>query len=543
MKKRSSKNTAAARSTRSSKAKGKTRKSPAKKAVSKPTTRKVAMAKKKVPVKTQAGLKKKTVVKAKDSGKKAAPTAKSKPVMKKAAPVSKRKTVAPKAKRVPTSRTAAMRSVSALSSVAVMASGTPVNSINSVTSVPQVRAEPATQVKFGAVRRSPKPRLLWIGDALVPTGFATVTHAVLNHLRHDWEVVVSGVNYDGSAHDLPYQVMPAWQGGDMWGMNRFQHLCAEFDPAAVVINNDWWNVAQFAQIAPKGVPIIGYMPVDGGHLDPAAMRALNKLHAAVWYTRFGHREAVKAGFDGPGHIIPHGIDTGVFQPVSRKEARRLLDLNVPANAFIVGNINRNQPRKRLDVTVQIFADWIKQHHISDAYLLLHCAKQDTGWDLHRVAAYHGVADRLILTGGDDIRDMQGRQKLQLIYGSLDVQMTTTLGEGWGLTTMEGMACGIPQIVPDSSALAEWAVPAVKVPCSRLLIHPEINTVGALVDDVPFVAALQKLYCDKAARARLSSQGIAHLRRGEFQWKNVAGRFSTILSSALRKKTVKSRVLA
>jgi D-inositol-3-phosphate glycosyltransferase len=402
MKKRSSKNTAAARSTRSSKAKGKTRKSPAKKAVSKPTTRKVAMAKKKVPVKTQAGLKKKTVVKAKDSGKKAAPTAKSKPVMKKAAPVSKRKTVAPKAKRVPTSRTAAMRSVSALSSVAVMASGTPVNSINSVTSVPQVRAEPATQVKFGAVRRSPKPRLLWIGDALVPTGFATVTHAVLNHLRHDWEVVVSGVNYDGSAHDLPYQVMPAWQGGDMWGMNRFQHLCAEFDPAAVVINNDWWNVAQFAQIAPKGVPIIGYMPVDGGHLDPAAMRALNKLHAAVWYTRFGHREAVKAGFDGPGHIIPHGIDTGVFQPVSRKEARRLLDLNVPANAFIVGNINRNQPRKRLDVTVQIFADWIKQHHISDAYLLLHCAKQDTGWDLHRVAAYHGVADRLILTGGDDI---------------------------------------------------------------------------------------------------------------------------------------------
>ena len=77
---------------------------------------------------------------------------------------------------------------------------------------------------FGVTRR--KPRLLWIGDALVPTGFATVTHAVLNHLRHDWDVVVSGVNYDGSEHKLPYPVMPAWQGGDMWGMNRFAHLCA-----------------------------------------------------------------------------------------------------------------------------------------------------------------------------------------------------------------------------------------------------------------------------------------------------------------------------
>ena len=60
---------------------------------------------------------------------------------------------------------------------------------------------------FGVTRR--KPRLLWIGDALVPTGFATVTHAVLNYLRHDWDVVVSGVNYDGSAHKLPYPVMPA----------------------------------------------------------------------------------------------------------------------------------------------------------------------------------------------------------------------------------------------------------------------------------------------------------------------------------------------
>lgn len=540
------------------------------------------MAKKKVPVRAKTGMKNQTVAKARASGKKkalpkkpavgrpsvkkvnkksaatkslpkktarskkVAPAAKSKRVVKKAAPVSKKKTAASKKKNVPMSRTAAphstavVRSMSVLSSVAVMASGTPVNS---VTSVPHVCAEPATQVKFGGVRRFPKPRLLWIGDALVPTGFATVTHSVLNHLRHDWEVVVSGVNYDGSAHDLPYQVMPAWQGGDMWGMNRFQHLCAEFAPAAVVINNDWWNVAQFARIAPAGVPVIGYMPVDGGHLDPSAMRALNKLHAAVWYTRFGHREAVKAGFGGPGHIIPHGIDTGVFRPVSRTEARRLLDLNVPANAFIVGNINRNQPRKRLDVTIQIFADWIKQHRISDAYLLLHCAKQDTGWDLHRVAAHHGVADRLILTGGDDIREMQGRRKLQLIYGSLDVQMTTTLGEGWGLTTMEGMACGIPQIVPDSSALAEWAVPAVKVPCSRMLMNPEINTVGALVDDVPFVAALQKLYRDKAARARLSSQGIAHVRRNEFSWKNVAGRFSTVLSAALRERPARSKVFA
>ncbi|MCF7785450.1 MAG: glycosyltransferase family 4 protein [Prosthecobacter sp.] len=378
---------------------------------------------------------------------------------------------------------------------------------------------------------SGKPRLLWVGDALVPTGFATVTHAVLDHLRNDWEVIVSGVNYEGAAHDLPYRVMPARQDGDMWGMNRFQNLCTEFDPTVVVINNDWWNVAQFARNAPAGVPIIGYMPVDGGNLDGGAMAELNPLHAAVWYTDFGHRAAVLAGFRGQRHVIPHGIDAGVFQPSDCREARRQLGLAVPPDAFIVGNVNRNQPRKRLDLTIQIFAAWVKQHSITNAHLLLHCAQKDTGWDLRRVAAYYGVADRLILTGAEDIRDLQEASRLKYIYTCLDVQMTTTLGEGWGLTTMEGMACGIPQIVPDSSALGEWAKPAVKIPCSRTLINPEINTTGALVDEAPFVAGLQTLYQSKAARSRLAAEGLAYVRGEAFRWETVAQQFQELLAAA------------
>lgn len=401
------------------------------------------------------------------------------------------------------------------------------------------RIQGRTKHRFMAAKPAPssgKPRLLWIGDALVPTGFATVTHAVLDHLRHDWDVIVSGINYDGAAHDLPYQVMPAWQGGDMWGMNRFTHLCAEFDPAAVIINNDWWNVAKFARIAPKGVPVIGYMPVDGGNLDPADMQALNRLHAAVWYTDHGHREAVKAGFRGARRVIPHGIDIRLFQPMNRDEARRALDLNVPKNAFIVGNLNRNQPRKRLDLTIEIFADWVRRHRVSNAFLLLHCALKDTGWDLRRVAAFHGIADRLLLTGSDDIRDLQGTHHLNLIYNSLDVQVSTTLGEGWGLTTMEGMACGIPQIVPDSAALAEWATAAVKVACSRILMNPEINTTAALVDDEPFVSALHALYADGALRRRLSERGLQLVKAERFRWSAVAERFSSLLPSTPPKRT-------
>ncbi len=424
----------------------------------------------------------------------------------------------------------------------VMASGFPADPLDApATAAPNPGQGWLTRLITRFRRTDTKGRLLWIGDAAVPTGFATVTHSVIEHLCVDWDVTVSGINYDGSPHAHPYNIIPAWQGGDMWGMDRFSHLCAEFDPDIVVINNDWWNVARFQHLAPSNVPIIGYMPVDGANLDPSQMKALNKIAAAVWYTDFGYREAVSAGFKGPRHVVPHGIDTKLFRPHDRNESRKALKLRIPENAFIVGNLNRNQPRKRLDVTIQIFADWVKKHNVSDAFLLLHCAKQDSGWDLDRVAKYHGVADRVIFTGKDEMREMDAIEKLPLIYSSRDVPMTTTLGEGWGLTTLEGMACGVPQIVPDWAALGEWPAPAVKIPCSRQLVHPEINTVGALVDDEPFIAELQAMHLSKSRRETFSRQGLAHVRRSEFQWPTIARQLEAVMEDAMHsKRPVKRR---
>jgi D-inositol-3-phosphate glycosyltransferase len=385
-----------------------------------------------------------------------------------------------------------------------------------------------------AKRRKPaRGRLLWVGDAAVPTGFATVTHSVLQHLHADWEIFVSGINYSGGRHDYPYTILPAWQGGDMWGMSRFAALCEEIAPDVTVINNDWWNVAAFLDHAPKSLPIIGYMPVDAAHLDPTDMRRLESLEAAVWYTDYGYQQAVQAGFSGARHVIPHGLDGQQWQPVDKKVARQRLGLRLPENAFIVGNVNRNQPRKRLDVSVRLFAQWIKAHEISDAWLLLHCARKDTGWNLERVARFYGIEDRLILTGPEELHEAGDASQLQDTYSALDVQITTTLGEGWGLTTMEGMACGIPQIVPDWAALGEWAAPAIKVPCTTELVHPEINTVGALPDESIFVEQLHRLRTSSALRAELSRAGMAHVRQPQFAWSDVASHFESLFLAAIK----------
>src|ERR1700753_1257732 len=83
-------------------------------------------------------------------------------------------------------------------------------------------------------------------------------------------------------------------------------------------------------------------------------------------------------------IIGHGVDTQAFHPLpgGRRAARERLfpgqsDLH---DAFIVLNANRNQPRKRIDLTLEAFATFA-QGKPANVKLYLHMARQDTGWDI------------------------------------------------------------------------------------------------------------------------------------------------------------------
>ena len=50
-------------------------------------------------------------------------------------------------------------------------------------------------------------KILWYGDACSNTGFARVTHSVLDHLSKEHEVVVLGINYTGDPHEYPYKIV------------------------------------------------------------------------------------------------------------------------------------------------------------------------------------------------------------------------------------------------------------------------------------------------------------------------------------------------
>jgi D-inositol-3-phosphate glycosyltransferase len=379
-----------------------------------------------------------------------------------------------------------------------------------------------------------RPRLLWCGDVHCHSGFARVTHAVLERLVAHWEVHVLGINFFGdNHHDCPFQCYPANLGGDLYGLARYRQLVDTLQPDVVLILQDPWQVAKFLRLK-RRERVVAYMPLDSPNCQDGA--ALNTLDLALFYTQFGAHEAREGGYRGPAQVIPHGVDLSIYHPVSTVEARRHLGLPELAGAFVVGNVNRNQPRKRLDLSISAFARWVHAQRLPpEVYLWLHAANRDRGWDLRQLAKYYGIAERLILTS-EQMTSFTGVKEsdLKFVYSAADVQLSTTLGEGWGLSQLESMACLRPNIVPDWSALSEWAKDAAYlVPVSHTIATPErVNTIGGVVDETRLVAALDRFYREPELRLDYATRGYALAHRPAYRWEAIAAQFDQALRGVL-----------
>src|SRR5262249_6426748 len=108
-------------------------------------------------------------------------------------------------------------------------------------------SEPTAEpVRRRAGRR--KPRVLVVADAIVPTGFARVSHSILSRLKSRYEFHHLGVNYRGGAAHGDWQVYPAAAAGDHFGVNRLAPLIAETKPELVFFINDLWRICRYMPV-------------------------------------------------------------------------------------------------------------------------------------------------------------------------------------------------------------------------------------------------------------------------------------------------------
>lgn len=209
---------------------------------------------------------------------------------------------------------------------------------------------------------------------------------------------------------------------------------------------------------------IWYFPVDC-HLFATLTRHLEFFDVIVTYTDFGRDEILKFRPDLKGKIkvIPHGNNPKDFYPLSVEEKNKFRKEYFGKNAdkLIITNVNRNQPRKDIPNTIFGFIeakkDWRANGINREPFLYLHCMPKDPlGHDLRAILMQTQLVEYkdFMLLPKQYEENLLGVEMLNGIYNASDIYITTTLGEGWGLTITEAFATKTPVIAPNTTSIKE-----------------------------------------------------------------------------------------
>ena len=389
-----------------------------------------------------------------------------------------------------------------------------------------------------------KPKLLWCGDIVAMTGFARVTENVLSRLQEQYEIVVLSHNWWGDPTPLQskYKMYPSSNRFQTapFGEDRIREVVEKEKPDIVFTINDMWIInEQYKRIKDlhdqKLFKFVGYAPMDSygwtGCLDETA----NDWDGVISYTEFGAHEFIRGGIRKPITIIPHGITANQFYPMDKAEARKRL--NLKDDIFIVFNGNRNQFRKRIDITVEGFAKFAKDK--PDTQLYLHMGLKDQGWDIMplfaRAMQREGIDPngRIILTAQTQGPPNVEVEFLNTIYNAVDVGVNTCKGEGWGLVSHEHAACRVAQVVPNHTSCKEiFEGYGRLIRCDHVDVDTNFSREMPCPSSDHLAAILTELYEDREKLAATAE--LCYLRATEerFGWDTIAHQFGEVFQEVL-----------
>lgn len=226
---------------------------------------------------------------------------------------------------------------------------------------------------------------------------------------------------------------------------------------------------------PFGVIVHGAEVTVPGRLPGVQLDLRRTLRAASLVVAAGHYPADEArrtaGRDLPIVVVPPGVDTERFAPLSGQErAAARVHFGLDPDAPLVLSVSRLVPRKGMDVLIRAVA------RVGDRLPSATLAIAGHGRDrrrLERLAQRHGSPTRFLGRVDDD--------QLPLLYGCADafamLCRNRWLGleqEGFGIVFLEAAACGVPQVAGASGGSAE----AVKDGETGFVVDPATDAVGA-----------------------------------------------------------------
>lgn len=247
-----------------------------------------------------------------------------------------------------------------------------------------------------------------------------------------------------------------------------------------------------------------WVPVDSQPAYPKTVKSLQSARWVIAMSRFGERELRKAGFHEVLYM-PHGVDSTVFRPMNRAEARGKLanfaKRPIPDDAYLVVMVAANKgfpSRKNFAGAFEAFSRIVSD---TNAYLYCHTDADGlmNGEDLHSLAKHLGIHDRVIFPSQYEyIVGGIGAEMLNNAYNAGDVYLNLVMGGGFEIPNIEAQLAGCPIVTTDATAPAELVFAGEKVPAKPFMRAPDMW--GFLADIDAAEAALRHLYAERGNEA-------------------------------------------
>jgi glycosyltransferase involved in cell wall biosynthesis len=265
------------------------------------------------------------------------------------------------------------------------------------------------------------------------------------------------IAYDAAANEDPQE--------EGFGFNKCKEYLEMVNPDVVMIYNDPLIICKFLETlkyskASSTFKLWVYVDQVYNGIASVLMDKLRTEADRIYaFTDSWAKALAQYGEFSDVKVLEHAVDPFIFKQVTERERVSLrANMNIPKDAVVFLNMNRNSQRKRLDLTLGAFAELLARRTDKPYYLILATGiNPQTGayYDVQRVfqtevlerGLPQTMLTRLLLidTSG---QSLLSDDAVNGLYNAADIGMNTSDGEGFGLCQLEHMYTGAPQIVTD-----------------------------------------------------------------------------------------------
>lgn len=266
------------------------------------------------------------------------------------------------------------------------------------------------------------------------------------------------VQYDAAANEDPKE--------EGFGFNKINEYLDMVNPDVVMIYNDPVVIHRFLtemkhERASSTYKLWIYLDQVYDGIAQVLMESIYK-HADRIYTFtdvWKQKLLTQYGEFPDVRVLEHAVDTRLFSRLMSTERTSIRkNMNIPTDAIVLLNANRNSQRKRLDLTIAGFARVLKRNPSTPYYLIIATSVQPQAgafYDIPRIFMNEAkkadlsneLLQRLILIDTSP-PNVVGDEGINQIYNASDIGINTSDGEGFGLCQLEHMYTGAPQVVTD-----------------------------------------------------------------------------------------------